>query len=80
MIPAHLLGNPWAQEWGNVYDIVQPTDPAFAKRFFLEASVTSKLTHPNTITIFDYGAGNTNLTPILQFPANHSPKGNALKS
>jgi serine/threonine-protein kinase len=30
-------------------------DPAFAKRFFLEASVTSKLTHPNTITIFDYG-------------------------
>ena len=30
-------------------------DPAFAKRFFLEASVSSKLTHPNSITIFDYG-------------------------
>ena len=23
-IPAHLLGNPWAQEWGNIYDLVTP--------------------------------------------------------
>ena len=23
-IPAHLLGNMWAQEWGNVYDLVKP--------------------------------------------------------
>ncbi len=23
-IPAHLLGNMWAQEWGNIYDITQP--------------------------------------------------------
>ncbi|XP_041371786.1 uncharacterized protein LOC121385251 [Gigantopelta aegis] len=23
-IPAHLLGNMWAQEWGNIYDIVEP--------------------------------------------------------
>jgi serine/threonine-protein kinase len=30
-------------------------DPEFHKRFFLEASMTSKLTHPNTVTIFDYG-------------------------
>jgi serine/threonine protein kinase len=30
-------------------------DPSFNKRFFLEASVTAKLTHPNTITLFDYG-------------------------
>src|SRR5688500_5166525 len=30
-------------------------DPEFHKRFFLEASICSKLTHPNTITIFDYG-------------------------
>jgi serine/threonine-protein kinase len=30
-------------------------DPGFVKRFFLEASVTAKLSHPNTITIFDYG-------------------------
>ncbi len=25
MIPADLLGNMWAQEWGNVYDLVAPT-------------------------------------------------------
>ena len=25
MIPAHLLGNMWAQEWDNIYDIVAPT-------------------------------------------------------
>ncbi len=30
-------------------------DPDFHKRFFLEASVSSKLSHPNTVTIFDYG-------------------------
>lgn len=30
-------------------------DPEFHKRFFLEASTCAKLTHPNTITIFDYG-------------------------
>jgi serine/threonine-protein kinase len=30
-------------------------DPGFEKRFFLEASVTAKLSHPNIVTIFDYG-------------------------
>ncbi|MDP4982972.1 M2 family metallopeptidase [Pseudoalteromonas tunicata] len=25
-IPAHLLGNMWAQTWGNVYDLVAPAD------------------------------------------------------
>jgi len=30
-------------------------DPAFRQRFFLEASLTSKLRHPNTITVLDYG-------------------------
>jgi peptidyl-dipeptidase A len=24
MIPAHLLGNMWAQEWGNIYELVAP--------------------------------------------------------
>ena len=24
MIPGHLLGNMWAQEWGNIYDVVAP--------------------------------------------------------
>jgi len=31
------------------------SDPEFHKRFFLEASIASKLHHPNTVTIFDYG-------------------------
>ena len=30
-------------------------DPEFQKRFYLEASTASKLNHPNTVTIFDYG-------------------------
>jgi serine/threonine-protein kinase len=30
-------------------------DPGFQKRFFLEAAVTAKLRHPNTVTIIDYG-------------------------
>jgi serine/threonine-protein kinase len=34
---------------------VNSLDPEFHKRFFLEASIASKLTHPNTVTIFDYG-------------------------
>jgi serine/threonine-protein kinase len=30
-------------------------DDAFQKRFFLEASILSKLQHPNIVTVFDYG-------------------------
>jgi peptidyl-dipeptidase A len=30
MIPAHLLGNMWAQEWGNVYPLVAPRSAAGA--------------------------------------------------
>lgn len=30
-------------------------DEAFKKRFFLEASILSKLQHPNVVTVFDYG-------------------------
>jgi len=30
-------------------------DPEFHKRFFLEASIASRITHPNSVTIFDYG-------------------------
>ena len=26
-IPAHLLGNMWAQSWGNIYDLVKPDEP-----------------------------------------------------
>jgi len=31
LIPAQLLGNMWAQEWGNIYDVVAPTDPTLAQ-------------------------------------------------
>jgi len=30
-------------------------DPEFRKRFFLEAATVAKLSHPNTVTVFDYG-------------------------
>ena len=30
-------------------------DPEFQKRFFLEAATAAKLSHANTVTIFDYG-------------------------
>lgn len=31
LIPAHVLGNMWAQSWGNIYDVVKPAsvDPGF---------------------------------------------------
>ncbi|MDB4944347.1 MAG: Serine/threonine protein kinase PrkC, regulator of stationary phase [Labilithrix sp.] len=30
-------------------------DPEFHRRFYREASITSRITHPNSVTIFDYG-------------------------
>jgi peptidyl-dipeptidase A len=37
-IPAHLLGNIWAQDWGNVFDLVAPgsADPGFSLTKILE--------------------------------------------
>jgi serine/threonine protein kinase len=32
-----------------------PSDPNFQKRFFLEASILSRLQHPNIVTLYDYG-------------------------
>jgi peptidyl-dipeptidase A len=45
MIPAQLLGNMWAQEWGNIYDIVAPTDPKLAqfKPVDLEAALKKQI-------------------------------------
>lgn len=40
-IPAHLLGNMWAQEWGNVYDLVAPKQTA------RNVDVTALLTKAN---------------------------------
>jgi peptidyl-dipeptidase A len=45
MIPAHLLGNMWAQEWGNIYDIVQPTEPKLTsfKMYDLEGALRKQI-------------------------------------
>jgi len=45
MIPAHLLGNMWAQEWGNIYDIVAPTDPKLSsfKMYDLGAALNKQI-------------------------------------
>jgi peptidyl-dipeptidase A len=45
MIPAHLLGNMWAQEWGNIYDIVAPTDPKLTgfKMYDLEGALKQQI-------------------------------------
>jgi peptidyl-dipeptidase A len=41
-IPAHLLGNMWAQEWGNVYELVAPpqADPGYDLTKILEERKT----------------------------------------
>jgi peptidyl-dipeptidase A len=45
LIPAQLLGNMWAQEWGNIYDIVAPTDPKLSqfKPVDLEAALKQQI-------------------------------------
>jgi peptidyl-dipeptidase A len=45
LIPAQLLGNTWAQEWGNIYDIVAPTDSKFSqfKPLDLEAALKQQI-------------------------------------
>ena len=37
----------------------QRADPQFVRRFFLEASIAAQLSHPHTITVFDYGEAET---------------------
>jgi peptidyl-dipeptidase A len=41
-IPAHLLGNIWAQDWSNIYDIVAPggADPGYNLTKILQAKKT----------------------------------------
>jgi peptidyl-dipeptidase A len=45
MIPAQLMGNMWAQEWGNIYDVVAPTDPKISqfKPVDLEAALKQQI-------------------------------------
>ena len=40
-IPAHLLGNMWAQEWTNLFDLVAP-EPAEASALDLDAALRAK--------------------------------------
>ena len=49
------LGRPVALKVLNPQYTQSNSDDAFQKRFFLEASILSKLQHPNIVTVFDYG-------------------------
>lgn len=40
MLPAHLLGNPWAQQWGNIFSLVAPNTQA--RQFDLTALLKAK--------------------------------------
>jgi peptidyl-dipeptidase A len=52
-IPAHLLGNMWAQQWGNIYDLVGPPGraPAFDLAGLLKANRT------DAVGMVKYGEG-----------------------
>ncbi|HET7436505.1 MAG TPA: M2 family metallopeptidase [Thermoanaerobaculia bacterium] len=53
-IPAHLLGNIWAQEWGNVYDIVAP---AKAERGFDLTKILQARKDIDELGMVRYGEG-----------------------
>ena len=53
MIPADLLGNMWAQEWGNIYDLVTP--PAAPPTYDIGQILQSRHTTPKQIV--QYGEG-----------------------
>src|SRR5579864_4390218 len=51
MIPADLLGNMWAQEWGNIYDLVAP--PAAPATYDIGQILESR--HKNAKEVVQYG-------------------------
>ncbi|MDQ1473433.1 MAG: peptidyl-dipeptidase [Bryobacterales bacterium] len=51
MIPAHLLGNMWAQQWGDIYDIVAP--PAAPPAYDLGEILASR--HADAKTVVGFG-------------------------
>jgi peptidyl-dipeptidase A len=53
MIPAHLLGNMWAQEWGNIYDLVAP--PSTPPTYDIGQILQSR--HKSAKEIVQYGEG-----------------------
>ena len=46
MIPAHLLGNMWAQAWGNIYDVVSPISAP--PTYDLESSLRQRIPGANS--------------------------------
>jgi peptidyl-dipeptidase A len=59
MIPAHLLGNMWAQEWGNVYDLAAPSA---APRIYdleaaLKAAIATATPQQSAVAMVKYGEG-----------------------
>ncbi len=44
-IPAHVLGNQWAQQWGNIYDLVQPanTDLGYNLDELVKKNITDEI-------------------------------------
>jgi peptidyl-dipeptidase A len=53
MIPAQLLGNMWAQEWGNIYDLVAP--PATPATYDLGQILQQRKSTPKQVTQFGEG-------------------------
>ncbi|MDP9170776.1 MAG: M2 family metallopeptidase, partial [Acidobacteriota bacterium] len=53
MIPADLLGNMWAQEWGNVYDLVAP--PSAPPAYDIGQILQQRKTTPRQVV--EYGEG-----------------------
>jgi peptidyl-dipeptidase A len=71
MIPAQLLGNMWAQEWGNIYDLVAPTDPQLAqfKPLDLESALKQQIAAKNPATAPAFNAATD-----LSSDAGHAAK------
>jgi peptidyl-dipeptidase A len=71
MIPAELLGNMWAQEWGNIYDIVAPTDPKLSqfKPLDLESALKQQIAAKNPATAPAFAASTD-----LSSDAGHAAK------
>jgi peptidyl-dipeptidase A len=46
LLPAHLLGNMWAQEWGNIYDLVAPASAP--PTYDLEAALRRQIPNANS--------------------------------
>ena len=59
LIPAQLLGNMWAQEWGNIYDIVAPTDPKLSqyKPVDLESALAQQISRNDPSVLNDVYGG-----------------------